>query len=173
MSGGLVAGFKLLDKFTAQWEQLHRMSEANIDKSRIVVNKLSLLDNNCRARVDALDSIISSYRSLSELENQISSISCDISNLESIFVEIEKCLSFLTERKEHNDCEEYIRQIEGNYEAQVHREKILTELRRDNLMSEHLQRVQEFERQQQLALDERRRVLTEDFEAEKARHMKR
>lgn len=170
---GLVAGFKLLDKFTAQWEQLHRVSQTNIEKSRVVVDKLSLLDKNCKARLDALDSITLSYKSLSELESQISSISCDISNLENTFVEMEKCLSQLRERKEHLDCEQYIRQCEGNYEAQAQREKIRTELKRDQLMSEHLQRVREFEHQQQQALDERRKVLTEEFEAEKARHLER
>uniref|UniRef100_A0A6G1S792 Uncharacterized protein n=1 Tax=Aceria tosichella TaxID=561515 RepID=A0A6G1S792_9ACAR len=171
--GGLAAGFKLLDKFTAQWEQLHRVSVANVDKSRMVVDKLSLLDKNFKARLSALNSIISSYRSLSELENQIARISCDINGLENTFIEIEQCLALLGEQKEQNNCDEFIRQCEGDYEAQVQREKIRTELRRDQLMSEHLQRVHIFEQQQQQALDERRRVLTEEFEAEKARHMKR
>jgi hypothetical protein len=170
---GLVAGFKLLDKFTAQWEQLHRVSETNIGKSKIVVDKLSLLDQNCKARLDALDSISSGYKSLSELENQLSGISCDISSLENTFKKIEQCLSLLAERKERVDCDEFIRQCEGNLEAQIQREQIRTELKRDQLMSEHLQRVQNFEKQQQRALDERRKVLTEEFEAEKARHMRK
>lgn len=169
--GRLVAGFKLLDKFTAQWEQLHRVSETNIEKSRLVVDKLTQLDKSCKLRLEALDNFISNYKGLSSLERQISSISCDISNLENTFIKIEQCLSQLAEKRELDNFEAYIRQCEGNYEAQVQRENIRTELKRDQLMSEHLLRVCDFERKQQEALDERRRMLTDDFETEKASHI--
>jgi hypothetical protein len=170
---GLVGGFKLLDKFTAQWEQLHRVSETNIDKSRLVVDKLSRIDGNCKALKVALGSITSCYKALHELDNQISSICCDINSMENTFRELEECLSLLGQQKEQLECERFIRQCEGEYEANVQKEQIRAELRRDQLMSEHLQRVHDFEMRQQEALDERRLVLEKEIEAEKARHMRR
>ena len=167
------AGFKLLDKFSGQWEQIHRASERNISKSRLALDKINSLGRHSIERLKVLEDFISSYQALSKLDEQITNISCDLNNMESSFIKIEECLSALAMRNEETNCERFIRDYEGNYEALAQREKIQSELARDRLMSEHLQRVQQFESIQQQALEERRKVLAKEFEAEKARYLER
>lgn len=168
-----LAGRKLLDKFTGQWEQLHRASESNINKSKSAIDKLNTIDRSCMDRLNAMENFVSSYRGLSGLEQQINNISCDLNNLERSFIKIEEYLLQLAERNEMASCEKFLHEYRGNYEAQAQMAKIQSELARDRLMAEHLQRVQDFERHQQQALDERRKVLGREFEAEKLRYLEK
>lgn len=167
------AGFKLLSKFSGQWEQIHRASERNISKSRLALDKINSLGRHSIERLKATEDLISSYQALSKLDEQITNISCDLNNMESSFIKIEECLSALAMRNEEINCEKFIRDYEGNYEALAQREKIRTELARDRLMGEHLQRVQQFDTMQQQSLEERRKVLEREFEAEKARYLEK
>lgn len=165
------AGRKLLDKFMAQWEQLHRANECNIHKSKLAMEKLKDIDRCCKERLSAIENFVTGYKSLAALEQQINNISCDLSNLESSFIKIEEFLTQMAERNERAECEKFIREYRGDHEAQVQMAKIQTELARDRLMAEHLQRVQDFERNQQQTLEERRKVLAEEFEAEKVKYL--
>lgn len=165
------AGFKLLDKFTAQWEKLHSVSEITVNKSKRALDLLNQHDRDCKTRLVALDSFITSHKTLTTLEDQITSINCDINSLAVVLNKIEECLSVLADRKQQIECDEFIRRCEGNYEALVQREKIRSEVRRDELMAEHLRRVQNFEKNQQESLEERRKVLKDQFDVEKARHL--
>lgn len=167
------AGFRLLDKFETQWEQIHRMSEGNAEKAKIALTKLNSIDQSCARRLDALNKFMMGCKSLANLDEQINNISCDLKKLESSFIKIEEQLLLLRVRKEQMNAERFIGDVEGNYEAQVKQCKIQAEIRKDKLMDEHLQRVQDFEREQQQQLEERRRVLEKEFEEEKNRYLEK
>lgn len=171
VSDKYTAGFRLLNKFEAQWEQLHGTSERNANKAHIALAKLKGLNQSCSRRLDAINMFNESYKSLSMLEERINNISCDLSKLEEYIVVIEEYLITLKDIEEQNDANRFILSINGNHEAQVQQEKIQSELRKDRLMTEHLKRVQDFESNQQSLLEERRRVLERQFEEEKSRYL--
>jgi len=165
------SGFRLLDKFKAQWECLHRYSESNVSKVQSTVQKLETIEKSCSRQLEALQAFSTGFKSLARLDEQIVSIQNDFAALEATIVKIEESLIQMTQEKEKRDFEKYIRSIEGNHEALMQREKIESELRRDRLMSEHLKRVQKFEEEQQRELEERRVVLERQFEEEKKQYL--
>lgn len=165
------AGFRLLDKFKTQWEELHQASESNIKKTQLAIRKIHDMDKKFSIQLESLESFINGYKSLSNLEDQIGNIQGDLTKLEHSFVEIERCLFILTEEKQKRDTDKFLKMCKGNLETQIQREKVDSELRKDKLMSEHLQRVQNFESQQQNELRERRLLLEKEFQEEKNRYL--
>lgn len=129
------------------------------------------MDKKFSIQLESLESFINGYKSLSNLEDQIGNIQGDLTKLEHSFVEIERCLFILTEEKQKRDTDKFLKMCKGNLETQIQREKVDSELRKDKLMSEHLQRVQNFESQQQNELRERRLLLEKEFQEEKNRYL--
>lgn len=169
--GQLTASLNLLEKFTGQWEQLHRTSESNINKSKTAIGKLLILDQCCKKRLLATNDFATSYKTLSVLGDHIDNIECDLNSLEKSFIELEECLSKLARLNEQTNCEKFIRECKGNFEAQAQLLKIQTEISRDRLMAEHLKRVQLVEHEQQSRMNDRRAILKNEFEAEKRRYL--
>lgn len=165
------ASVRLLNRFQNQWEQIHSNSVNNIDKARLVVKQLDRIEQSCSERSEALSSFIQGYKSIVDLNNQIDIIICDIQNLERYFIELEENLLRLKSFKEKTATEDYINRVEAEYEAQVRDQKALSEVRRDRLMSEHLERVQAFDKEQLRALEEKRLILGKEFQEDKNRYL--
>lgn len=167
------AGFRLLDKFKVQWEELHHVSESNVQKTHSVMSKLDAVGKNCSNQLEAFDIFTQGFKSLSSLEEQINNIHNDLEVLEGTFMKIEECLSTLMRDKVEREAEQFARDCEGNCEASMQREKIHFEIRKNQLMSDHLIRVQDYESDQQKKLAERRLLLKKEFEEEKNRYIRR
>lgn len=165
------ASVKLFDKFQTQWQQIHSNSVNNLQKAKIVIEKLDRLEQNCSERSNALNSFIHGYKSIGELNNQIDNINCDIENLERCFTQLEDNLIILKAYKEWRASEDFINRVEAEFEAKVRDQKALSEIRKDKLMSEHLERVQAFEKDQLKVLEEKRLILEKEFQEDKNRYL--
>lgn len=165
------ASLRLLDRFQGYWEQIHSNSVNNVDKAKFVIKQLNRIEQSCLQRSEALYSFIQNYKSIGDLNQQIDIITCDIQNLERCFTQLEESLLELKILKERTVTEDYVTRVEADYEAQVRDQKALSEVRRDRLMSEHLERVQAFDREQLRALEEKRRILDKEFQEDKNRYL--
>lgn len=161
------AGFGLLDKFQNQWAHIHNKSVNNVNKTKEVLKKLDRVEESTKRRQKALDNFVEGYKSLSKLDDQIKNIETDLRSLEINFIQIEELLLKLKAHKEQSDATKYFRSVESSYEQQVREQTCLSEARKERMKLEHLQRVQQFEEQQQKDLEERRAVLERAFEEEK------
>lgn len=97
--GLFTAGFKILDRYHGQWQQLHTKSENNVRLAGQVSQRLDLLDRVSRNRLDALTSLDVHYRSLVLFEKQLGDISGNLGKLETSIAHIEELLSILRARK--------------------------------------------------------------------------
>lgn len=167
------AGFKLLTKFQDQWEYIHHKSETNVIKAKHATKKLNSLEESCIKRVDALNCLMTSYRSLSKLDEQIKIIDSDLRLLESTFPQIEDLLIVLKNHNENITTSQTIETMKANLETQMREEKCLSDARREKLNNEHRERVEAFEMEQQRQLDERRQILEKAFEEEKSRYLQK
>lgn len=165
------ADFRLLDKFQTQWEQIHIKSEQNVIKARVASKKLASVERKAARHLEALDEFIRSCKCFNMLEENISNIENDLKTLESSFAQIEDLLTILRNHKEHNITVQYVDTLTANSRLQISERKNISKSRRDKLKSEHLERVEVFEREQQKELEERRKVLERAFEEEKNRYL--
>lgn len=95
------AGFRLMDKFKSQWEELHNSSEMNVLKAQSVVSKINAIELKCSQQLNAVDSFKQSCQSIPKLQDQIADIQRDLSKLEQNFVKIEECLFVLAKAHRH------------------------------------------------------------------------
>lgn len=165
------AGFEILDKFQSQWELIHKQTMSNVNKAKMALTKLNSVEQSCTKRLCAMDSFVSSYKSIYQLEEQINNISCDLEKLENYFVKIEDQLLILKARKARLDTERFIKETEKSLEIQIQKETSLSESRKDKLMAEHLARVHDLELMEQQKLEERRQILERQFEEEKKKYL--
>lgn len=166
-----VAGFRLLDKFQNQWEQIHSKSEKNVIKAKTAFSKLLLVEQSTARRLQALDELNGGFKLLSKLDDQINNIHSDLEVLEERFVQIEDLLIVLKNNKESNNTAQQLDTLSANYTAQVHEIKTMSRVRRAKMKQDHLKRVELYEKRQQKDLEERRIILERAFEEEKNRYL--
>lgn len=165
------SGFNLLAKFQNQWGQLHSKSEHNVAKAKAVFEILNSIERSSIGRIEALNEFITSYRSLTKLEDQIKTINDDLQTLVTNLAKTEELLIVLKENKEANDADQYIEDLKSSYQKQVQQMEMDSKLRREKINSEHLQRVTKFEMEQEKELEERRQILEKAFEEEKKKYL--
>lgn len=165
------AGFNLLAKFQNQWGQLHSKSEHNVLKVKAVFEVLNSIERSSIGRIEALNEFITSYRSLTKLENQIKTINDDLTTLITNLAKTEELLIVLKKNKEAHDADQYMEDLKSNYQKQKQQIETDSKLRREKIHSEHLQRVTKFEMDREKELEERRQILEKAFEEEKKTYL--
>lgn len=165
------AGFKLLDKFQRQWQQIHSSSQINVNKANLVLDRLDSVERSCARRLQALDNLATAQRTLSKLDGHMQSIHSDLRNLENSFTQIEELLLVLKSHKERADGQQYMDTMERQCDGRVGELVRLSDARKEKLRADHLQRVGAFEEEQQRELEERRALLARAFEEEKSRYL--
>lgn len=173
MDPRFTAGFKLLSKFQNQWTQIHSQSEKNTSKARHVLVEIDQLDKAFGERQTALDELKNSHKFLVKIQDQIDCLTTDICALEGCFEKIEDYLTVLKSKKESSDTEVYIEKLKIEYEHLAAEHNEASQMRKNNLKSEHLARVDEFDEEQQREFEERRHVLEKAFEEEKTLYMRK
>lgn len=165
------AGFNVLDKFLNRWEQLHSRSEKNVAKANKVSNTLASIERSSARQMEALNEFISSYKSLSKLNDQIKTIDGHLNLLFNSLSNIEELLIVLKNDKEVKETNQYMEDLSLNYQQQVQQLQANSKENQERLKLEHLQRVTKFEIEQQSQLEERRRILEKAFEEEKKNYL--
>jgi len=165
------AGFRLLTKFQDQWEQIHSNSKRNITKTKRAFTKLVSIENSCDRRLNELDKLTESHRSLAKLDQQIEVLEGDLKTLECYFVRIESALITLKDQKERIEANDALMAIGADLQRQVNQRRFLSGARKESLKLEHLNRVAVLEEKQQKELEDRRRLLGEAFEEEKSHYL--
>lgn len=166
-------GFRLLDKFQYQWEQIHSKSEQNVIKANMALDKMNSIDQNTVKHMVALDSFFFNYKSMQKLNEQIDTIESDLKLLENNFGQIEDLLIVLKNFKENLEVKKYVDEMESNYQLQASGQKTLSNVRKERLKLDHLERVEAIEKEQERELQERRKILEQAFQEEKSRYLEK
>lgn len=166
-------GFRLLDKFQYQWEQIHSKSEQNVIKANMALDKMNSIDQNTVKHMVALDSFFFNYKSMQKLNEQIDTIESDLKLLENNFGQIEDLLIVLKNFKENLEVKKYVDEMESNYQLQASGQKTLSNVRKERLKLDHLERVEAIEKEEERELQERRKILEQAFQEEKSRYLEK
>lgn len=168
---GYLAGFKLLDRYQKDWQQIHSNSVSNFARVKLVSQKIESLEDSADRRIRSLDDLNTCCKSLKTMNDQVSIIENDLIQLEKTIPMIETILTDLRDKKEQQDCAN----IEKEMEARLNeRKRDLLEdskLRKEKLKWEHNKRLEVHEQKQLEVLDERRHILEKTFEEEKKRYL--
>lgn len=168
---GITPGLRLLEKFQDQWVHIHAKSEENVIKANLALTKLKQIEHKSSTQLEALDALLTNYRSIPKLDEQLKNIENDLLDLHSYFVKIEDSLSALKARKERVESANQLRRLEVQCDDKIRELEQLSDSRKERLKNEHLKRVEEIEEEQERKLDERRLVLAKAFEEEKSRYL--
>lgn len=166
-------GFKLLTKFQSQWEQIHAVSEKNVEKAQEALSKLEKLEQKCDRQLQAVEIFISSYKSISKLDEHINDIGTDLKLLEGAFSKIEDLLTVLKNHKENVETNEYVDKMKADFNfrtKEIHRHQ---NVRKEEIKIDHARRVEDIEREQLAEIELRRHLYEKAFEEEKSRFLER
>lgn len=164
-------GFKLLSKFQDQWAILHENNKINVQKANDAISRIQTIDQATTRQLHAIDSLVTGYNSLDLLNEQMRVIESDLLSLETKFSRIENLLIDLRNKKEQSDSEQFLVDTTTDYASRFQKLKSSSDARRATLRVEHMCRVEQFERQMQSDLDERRNILSRAFEEEKHQYL--